>query len=113
MLHAQGEFQLGEHTARFVKSKDIVAEVEFLAPAGLSLSQTGEYDTPPHDWYTIKPQEWHLTAETTTPAKQMEFISVIKIGTESITATLEEDKGQRRVRIQTPGMTTTVDLIHR
>jgi hypothetical protein len=109
-LHAQGEFQLGENTARFEKTKGIVAEVEFLYPKGLKLSQKGTYDTPTHDWYTVEPQEWHLTAETTTPAKQLEIISVVKIGTGYITTTLEEKEGQRTIVISTPSLTTRVDI---
>ncbi len=109
-LHAQSEFILSEDSARFEKTEDIVAEVQFLEPAGLRLSQKGEYDTPTHDWYTVNPQEWHLKAETTKKSKQQEFISIIKIGPEKINASLTRENGIPQVSIERENLTLTIDL---
>ncbi len=74
LLHSPTTFTLGENEVTVPS-----AQVQFLMPENLELSQTNEYDTPIHDWYKNKPDEWHLKASTTEKAGDMEFLTVITL----------------------------------
>ncbi len=50
--------------------------VAFLAPAGLELRQTDQFDVPPRP--KIKLREWHLTATAPEAAAQQSFVTVVR-----------------------------------
>jgi len=82
-LHAPTPMKLaGQRDVRIVNRK-AAARVSFLAPAGLKLSLTDQFDPPPRA--RVKLTEWHLTAKTAEPASRMAFVTLIRphrVGTE-------------------------------
>jgi len=75
-LHAINKIEVaGQHDIR-VKNDDVVCDIDFLTPKGLSFQQTDQYDPNPRP--RIKLREWHLTASTTDKAKQMEFVTLYR-----------------------------------
>jgi hypothetical protein len=75
-LHATDEFQIGQDQSVTVRAGDVVCPVTFLAPAGLQFSQTDQYDPNPRSRITLR--EWHLTAQTTTEDKAVEFVTLYR-----------------------------------
>ncbi len=75
-LHAIHPFEIGDAGHVRVRNDDVVCDVEFLAPAGLTLSQTNEYDPNPRP--RVKLREWHLTAKTAEPQQRMEFVTLYR-----------------------------------
>ena len=74
-LHAINEFQIeGQRQVR-TEVGDVACEIDILAPEGLQLSQTDQYD--PNPWPQITTREWHLTATTPSAAKQTEFVATL------------------------------------
>ena len=73
-LHAVNRFETpGQHAIR-TQSGEVVCDVDFLAPAGLTFRQTDQYDPNPRD--RIKVREWHLTATPPEKRKEMEFVTL-------------------------------------
>ncbi len=75
-LHATKEFEIGDEQSVTVRAGDVVCPVTFLAPKNLQLSQTNQYDPNPRE--RIKLREWHLTAETSTKEKRIEFVTIYR-----------------------------------
>jgi hypothetical protein len=75
-LHAMNKFALASEQEIRVRAGDVVCEIAMLAPEGLAITQTDQYD--PNPWPQISVREWHLTA--TTPAKRQatEFITLYR-----------------------------------
>ncbi len=73
-LHALNEIRDDDQHGLQVKAGEVVCDIDFLTPAGLTFTQTNDYDPNPRP--RIKLREWHLTA--TTPRKQatLEFVTV-------------------------------------
>jgi hypothetical protein len=59
-----------------VQNGDVVCDIDFLTPGGLSFRQTDQYDPNPEPQITLR--EWHLTAETAEKMKEMEFVTVYR-----------------------------------
>ncbi|MGD8238478.1 MAG: heparinase II/III family protein, partial [Armatimonadota bacterium] len=74
LLHAPSEFAIAGAQAT-ARNGPAAVKATWLAPAGLRVSQTGEFDPPPHD---RKLDQWHLTAETQEAAPQMHFVTVLQ-----------------------------------
>lgn len=75
-LHAINEFQIdGQHQMR-TRVGDVVCEIDILAPEGLQLSQTDQYD--PNPWPQITTREWHLTATTPSATSPTEFVAIYR-----------------------------------
>ena len=74
LLHATNEFEIAGRQATTANDEGAV-QVTWLTPASLKISQTDEFDPPPRN---IKLVQWHLTAETTGPADQAHFITVLQ-----------------------------------
>ena len=75
-LHSPEAMELnGQHDIR-VSVGDAAAHVNMLAPEGLGLSQTDQFDPPPRE--RIQLTQWHLMAETPEPANAMRFVTVIR-----------------------------------
>jgi len=77
-LHAPGAFELGENEVTWSGGPGHV-RVRFLEPAGLELSQTDRFETPPAEWAKFKLNEWHLTANCQETARTREFLTVLEI----------------------------------
>jgi len=76
MLHADGKFTI-DGQGCFWEGASGSVDVEFLYPEKLDISQTKEFDTPPHDWANFKLDEVHLTAATTEKKARQQFITVL------------------------------------
>jgi len=59
-----------------VRNDDVVCDIDFLTPSGLTFKQTNEYDPKPRP--RIELREWHLTATTAEKKKQMEFVTLYR-----------------------------------
>ena len=96
LLHAPVPF---EKTAAgyLVHGKQASCRVEFLALTELAITQTDRFDPPPRE--RIKLVEHHLTAATTVPAREAEFLTVIRVlrpgETPPLPATFEDLDGER------------------
>lgn len=75
-LHAVNEFQADDPRRIEVRAGDVVCPISLLAPEGLTLRQTNQYDPNPRP--RIKLREWHLTATTPQPAGKVEFVAVMR-----------------------------------
>jgi len=74
-LHAPTEMQVkGQGDIRIAGDK-AACRAAILAPKGLKVSQTNQFDPPPRA--RIKLTEWHLTAETK-PTKETAFVTVLR-----------------------------------
>jgi len=73
-LHALNEMADDDQHSVQVKAGDVVCDIDFLAPAGLTFRQTNEYDPNPRP--RIKLREWHLTATTADKQANLEFVTV-------------------------------------
>lgn len=110
LLHSMAPFELGENLARTLKG-EASAEVRFLHPPALRLTQTDQFDPPPHDWAKFTLEQWHLTAEPEAPAEAMDFITAIAINGAAAEATHESIEGGFRVQVRlSDGRQYTVDL---
>ncbi len=75
-LHAIKEIEVkGQHNI-MVRNGDVVCNIDFLTPAGLTFKQTNQYDPNPRE--RVKRREWHLTAAITEKKKRMEFVTLYR-----------------------------------
>jgi hypothetical protein len=109
LLHAPGKFELDGTHARYAED-DRSVDVHFLSPAGLSVSQTGKYDTPPAEWADFDLNEWHLTAETDGKSKRMEFVTLIRVNGAEADWELSQQDDEQILKIKTQDKTATVTL---
>ena len=76
-LHAINEIAVdGQHHIT-VTNDDVLCNVDFLAPASLTFTQTDQYDPNPLPKVTLR--EWHLTAKTPNEQKQIEFVTLYRV----------------------------------
>ena len=75
-LHAVNKINVEDQHRIQVKNEDVVCDIDFLRPSGLSFKQTDQYD--PNPIPRIKLREWHLTATTPEKAKRVEFITLYR-----------------------------------
>jgi hypothetical protein len=64
-----------QHSIR-VRNDDVVCDIDFLTPSGLTFRQTDQYDPNPRPRITLR--EWHLTATTPGKKKRMEFVTLYR-----------------------------------
>lgn len=102
LLHAPAPFEIGGNALTWRGDPGVV-HVQFLEPAGLDITQTDQFDTPPADWASFKLNEWHMTAATHEPTAQREFITVISIGETEVSAHIEGTGGSRAVQVTQGG----------
>ena len=75
-LHATNKISVkGQHQIQ-VRNDDVVCDIDFLTPSGLTFEQTDQYD--PNPIPRIKLREWHLTATTPEKSKRMEFVTLYR-----------------------------------
>jgi hypothetical protein len=75
-LHAVKEIRVQNQHNVPVRNDDVVCDIDFLTPPGLTFSQTNQYD--PNPWPQIKLREWHLTATTPEKSKGTEFVVIYR-----------------------------------
>ena len=75
-LHAVKKIAVEDQHNIQVRSDDVVCDIDFLTPSGLSFEQTDQYD--PNPIPRIKLREWHLTATTPGKKKRMEFVTLYR-----------------------------------
>jgi len=75
-LHALNKIDVRGQRQIQVRNGDVVCDIDFLAPAGLSFKQTDQYDPNPRPRITLR--EWHLTATTPEETKRMEFVTLYR-----------------------------------
>ncbi|MBT0571081.1 DUF4962 domain-containing protein [Curvibacter sp. CHRR-16] len=80
-LHARSSMALAPEQGEITQQqKDARLTVRFISPAAntLTMRQTDAFDPPVNSGYQAKmPNEWHTTIETTTPAKQQDFLTLL------------------------------------
>ncbi len=75
-LHSPEEMQINGQGDIRVEVGNAGAHVNMVAPEGLVLSQTDQFDPPPRE--RVQLTQYHLTAETTEPSTTMRFVTVIR-----------------------------------
>jgi hypothetical protein len=75
-LHAINKIEVKDQHSVLVRSEDVVCDIDFLTPAGLSFTQTNEYD--PNPIPRVKLREWHLTGKTAERSRQVEFVTLYR-----------------------------------
>jgi hypothetical protein len=74
-LHAETEMVIDGQTMN-ITSGEAGCMVTLLSPADLTITQTDRFDPPPRD--RVQLTEYHMTAETRTPEKEMAFVAVLR-----------------------------------
>ena len=75
-LHAVNKIDIKGQRQIRVRNNDVVCDIDFLTPSGLSFEQTDQYDPNPRPRITLR--EWHLTATTSEKSKRMEFVTLYR-----------------------------------
>ena len=75
-LHAVNKMTVNDQHNIQVRNGDVVCDVDFLSPAGLSFEQTDQYDPNPRPRITLR--EWHLTGTTAAKSKTVEFVTLYR-----------------------------------
>jgi hypothetical protein len=75
-LHAINEFQIEDQRQVRTEVGGVACEIDILAPDGLELSQTDQYD--PNPWPQITTREWHFTAKTPAPTRETQFVTIFR-----------------------------------
>jgi len=75
-LHATERFDARRQSDIRLRVGEVGCRIALLEPAGLRLTQTNQYDPNPRPRISLR--EWHLTAETTTPREQVEFVALYR-----------------------------------
>lgn len=77
-LHAMDRMAV-DSTAQTVRITRNQAQLDILllAPDHLSITQTDQFTLPPEGDAKRYPNQWHLTAQTTSPARECRFLTVL------------------------------------
>jgi hypothetical protein len=75
-LHAINKINVENQNLIQVQNDDVVCDIDFMTPTGLSFKQTDQYDPNPRP--RIKLREWHLTATTQDKSRHMEFVALYR-----------------------------------
>ncbi len=75
-LHAVNEIAAPDQHSIRVVNDGVFCDIDFLAPDGLTFSQTNQYDPNPRPRVTVR--EWHLTATTPGLRDRMEFVALYR-----------------------------------
>jgi hypothetical protein len=89
MLHAFEEMQLDDAEKQVISKRDgATLSVYLRSPAGITLSQTDQFDTPynagiPEDYHKDRPNHWHVTAETGQKADKLRIGAVMAVSNDA------------------------------
>ncbi|MCE5249972.1 DUF4962 domain-containing protein [bacterium] len=75
-LHAVNKIDVTDQHRIRVTNDDVVCDIDFLAPSGLTFTQTDQYDPNPRPRITLR--EWHLTATTPEKKDRLEFVTIYR-----------------------------------
>ena len=75
-LHAVNKIDVKGQRQIQVRNDDVVCDIDFLTPSGLTFEQTDQYDPNPRP--RIKLREWHLTATTPEKSNRMEYVTLYR-----------------------------------
>ena len=75
-LHAENEILVEDQHSITVENDGVFCDIDFLAPTGLTFSQTNQYDPNPRPRITLR--QWHLTAATNDKNEGCEFVTVYR-----------------------------------
>lgn len=111
-LHAENEMHVdGQHSIT-VENEGIYCDIDFLAPDGLSFSQTNQYDPNPRPRVILR--QWHLTATTVEKSERCEFVTVFRpgktAGAGDYRADMIKDRDTYKLNIVMDDLTLTVFL---
>ncbi|MBX3179192.1 MAG: DUF4962 domain-containing protein [Candidatus Hydrogenedentes bacterium] len=109
LLHATGSFTIDEGGV-FWEGEQGSVDVEFIHPPKLAISQTKEYDTPPHEWANFDLDEVHLTAATTKKAARQEFITLMTFDDAPVEFKHERKQDQTTLAIALPDRIVALQL---
>jgi hypothetical protein len=109
-LHAPGPFTIDSGDVAWKGAGGEVG-IRFLAPADLALSQTDEFETPPHDWAGFDLPDCHFTAETRAKSAKQQFLTLLLLdGAEADISLLETGEENARIQLQVGGRELAVDF---
>jgi len=77
-LHAEAAFKIGGDWVSW-SGENGSLDIRFLEPTGLNISQTNQFDPPPHEWANFKLDEWHLSVVPPEKAAHQEFLTLITV----------------------------------
>lgn len=98
LLHGMGPFTVAGQNVSWTGDAG-TAQIQFLEPANLAISQTDVMDPPPGDYAQLKWKEWHLDAKTSDATQHREFIVLITLQGADVKAQCEAG-GPKRIRLQ-------------
>jgi len=75
-LHAVKRMTVKDQHNIRVQNGDVVCDIDFLSPGGLSFEQTDQYDPNPRPRITLR--EWHLTGTTSGKSRKVEFVTLYR-----------------------------------
>lgn len=75
-IHARREFSAADQGRIGLRVGDVACDIAVLAPEGLEISQTDQYDPNPEPH--IRTREWHLTLVTPAPQPAVEFVALYR-----------------------------------
>ena len=75
-LHAVNKITVMDQHSILVRNDDVMCDIDFLTPAGLTFTQTDQYDPNPRPRITLR--EWHLTATIPEKKERMEFVTIYR-----------------------------------
>lgn len=75
-LHSPTEMEIADQHSIRVAVGEAGCHVNMLAPEGLAVTQTDQFDPPPRP--RIRLTQWHMTAKTEQPARMMRFVTVLR-----------------------------------
>jgi len=92
-LHAVNKIDADDQHNIRVRNEDVICDIDFLTPSGLTFSQTDQYDPNPIASITLR--EWHLTAKTESKKRQMEFVTLYR--PHRLTVSVPDEAGLERI----------------
>jgi hypothetical protein len=75
-LHAANAMEVGQGGRVQVQAGDVLCDIKFLTPEGLTFRQTDQYDPNPRE--RVKLREWHLTASTPEATEKTAFVTLYR-----------------------------------
>jgi len=75
-LHATEKFDVRDQGDIRLRVGDVGCRISFLAPQGLTFSQTNQYDPNPRERISLR--EWHLTGTTAGKSSTVEFVALYR-----------------------------------
>lgn len=88
-LHALKKIEVRRNNRMVVRSGEALCQVTFLRPEALHITQTDQYDPNPRPRVSLR--EWHATASTIDPAREVSFVTLYRIHRAHVPPTLHSE----------------------